>query len=124
MTLGVIACLLTEARVGKLPNIAAANTYGFDVTEVVLALAFKYTVLGNLHTDSLDGKKAYMMLYDTNEVIDSAEISGGRFSMSGNAPRQGWARVDAGKEYAQAITSGRVLKQGNGTGLLRCHQSW
>ncbi len=36
MTLGVIACLLTEARVVKLPNIAAASTYGFDVTEVVL----------------------------------------------------------------------------------------
>lgn len=74
------------------------------------ALAFKYTVSGNLHTDSLDGRKAYMMLYDTNEVIDSAEISGGRFSMSGIAPRQGWARVDAGMEYAQLILSPSVTE--------------
>lgn len=74
------------------------------------ALAFQYTVSGDLHTNSFDGQKAYLMLYDTNEVIDSAEISEGRFTMSGNTLRQGWARVDAGREYAQLILSPSVTE--------------
>ncbi len=41
------------------------------------ASAFKYTVSGDVHTTELDGQKAYLMLNDTNQLIDSAEITDG-----------------------------------------------
>lgn len=74
------------------------------------ASAFQYTVSGDVHTTVLDGQKAYLMLNDTNQLIDSAEITDGRFTMSGNAPREGWARVDAGREYALLILSPSVTE--------------
>ena len=53
------------------------------------ASAFQYTVSGDVHTTELDGQKAYLMLNDINQLIDSAEITDGRFTMSGTAPREG-----------------------------------
>ena len=74
------------------------------------ASAFKYTVSGDVHTTELDGQKAYLMLNDTNQLIDSAEITDGRFTMSGNAPSEGWARIDAGRESALMILSPSVIE--------------
>lgn len=74
------------------------------------ASAFKYTVSGDVYTTELDGQKAYLMLNDTNQLIDSAEITDGRFTMSGNAPSEGWARIDAGREFALMILSPSVIE--------------
>lgn len=64
---------------------------------------FTYTISGTL-PDS-DGRKAYLMLNDNNQIIDSAEISGGRFTMRGRASDCVWARVDVADDYALLIMS-------------------
>lgn len=67
------------------------------------ATDFTYTVSGAIPAS--DGQKAYLMLNDNNQIIDSAEITGGRFTMSGMTPDCVWARVDAAGEYALLIMS-------------------
>ncbi len=72
---------------------------------VILASSFEYTVKGNIGTSKHDGKKAYLMLYDTNRLIDSATVINGSFIIKGQASQPAYARVDLDREYANLIIS-------------------
>ena len=72
---------------------------------VILASSFEYTVKGNIGTSKHDGKKAYLMLYDTNRLIDSATVINGSFIIKGQASQPAYARVDVDREYANLIIS-------------------
>ncbi|MDE6378246.1 MAG: AhpC/TSA family protein [Duncaniella sp.] len=75
------------------------------VAASVSAAPFEYLITGDLKSSESDGRKAYMMLYDTNQLIDSAVISEGRFAMKGLADKSGMVRIDVDREYANLILS-------------------
>ena len=76
-----------------------------SVATAVSATSFEYSVTGDINSSAHDGKKAYMMLYDTNRLIDSAVVNGGKFKMNSRSEISGMVRVDVGREYANLILS-------------------
>ncbi|MCM1050672.1 MAG: AhpC/TSA family protein [Paenibacillus sp.] len=80
------------------------------ITANVYASEFDYTVSGDLGTTDLDGQKAYLMLNDNNHLLDSAVITNGRFTINGHSSKGGWARVDAGREYACLIVTPSTIE--------------
>lgn len=75
------------------------------VAAAVSAAPFEYLITGDLNSGDYEGKKAYMMLYDTNQLIDSAVVSNGRFAMRSASDVSGMARIDLDREYANLILS-------------------
>ena len=85
------------------------KTYLFFVSVVLgvtlgaSAAPFEYLVSGNLNSSEYEGKKAYMMLYDSKQLIDSAVVSNGKFIMKSNSDISGMARVDIDMDYTNLI---------------------
>lgn len=73
------------------------------IATAVAAAPFDYLITGDLKSSAYEGRKAYMMVYDTNRLIDSAVINDGRFTMKGLAERSGMVRIDVDREYANLI---------------------
>lgn len=69
------------------------------------ASAFEYTITGDFNSSECDGKKAYLMLYDNNMIIDSAIVNDGKLTMKSSSLKSGNARIDVGREYANLILS-------------------
>lgn len=66
-----------------------------------------YVVEGAI--DGCDGKMVYMSDYDTDARIDSAMVTDGRFRMTGAYSRPAFARVDAGREFANLVLDSLVV---------------
>lgn len=80
------------------------------VSVAVSSSAFEYTVTGDLKSSDYDGKKAYMMLYDNNMLIDSAVVDDGKFTMKSRSEVSGMVRIDIDREYTNLILSpGKIV---------------
>lgn len=80
-----------------------------SVATGISATPFEYCITGNLNSSDYDGKKAYMMLYDNNKLIDSAVVINGMFTMRSNSEVSGMARIDIERKYANLIlTPGEI----------------
>lgn len=74
---------------------------GADANEVNKEAA--YIVSCDKLDADMEGKTVYMMLYDTNQRVDSAKVKDGKFILEGTIPESSYARLDLGREYANFI---------------------
>lgn len=64
-----------------------------------------YTVTGEV-SSSLEGATAYLFDYGNNSRVDSATVTGGRFTFSGTITGDSIRRIDLGGGYANLILEG------------------
>lgn len=69
-----------------------------------------YSVSGRVDDPDMEGRKVYLMVYDTNQKIDSAVVRNHTFHMKGTAPTSYYARIDQDnmRAYANLILEDSV----------------
>ena len=71
-----------------------------------VAYGVDYIICGEVQ--GLDGQQMYVMEYDNNAVIDSAEIRDGRFRIEGAFGRNAFVRVESGMEFSNCVLDSGV----------------